>query len=228
MDLLLAQTQPTYLPILQRYGQALRSRNALLKQASPNLEALESFSRELISAGSEITKFRRDLVPSFAPHARGACHRISSAAEDLSLSYIPNVKGDFAVALAQARSREIALRMTVVGPHRDDLQLTLGDRSVAQYGSEGQKRTVAIALKMAQAELLMAVHGVPPVLLIDDIMGELDARRRAGFLPLLEQAHKSRGQVFMTATEENWPRELAENATRWKVAGGALKRDAAA
>ena len=84
----------------------------------------------------------------------------------------------------------------------------LNDKSAAQFGSEGQKRTLALALKMAQAEYLTGILGVPPVLLIDDVMGELDVKRRSGLLPLLERAHHARGQVFMTCTEENWPREL--------------------
>jgi DNA replication and repair protein RecF len=77
---------------------------------------------------------------------------------------------------------------------------------------------------MAQAEYLNGLHGTPPVLLIDDIMGELDLKRRSGLLPLLERAHHARGQVFMTATEENWPHELAREAQRWVVKEGALTR----
>ena len=95
-------------------------------------------------------------------------------------------------------------------------------RIAAQFGSEGQKRTLAIALKLAQAEYLAGLHGSPPVLLIDDIMGELDVKRRGGFLPLLEQAHQSRGQVFMTATEENWPQEPGREIQRWQVLNGTL------
>ena len=77
---------------------------------------------------------------------------------------------------------------------------------------------------MAQAEFLAGIHGSPPILLIDDVMGELDVKRRSGFLPLLESARKTSGQVFMTATEENWPRELGKDLQRWDVKGGMLKR----
>ena len=87
--------------------------------------------------------------------------------------------------MAQSRHREGAYRSTLIGPHRDDLQFLLNDHSAAPFGSEGQKRTLAIALKLAQAEYLTGLHGSPPVLLIDDIMGELDVKRRSGFLPLL-------------------------------------------
>jgi DNA replication and repair protein RecF len=224
LDLLLAQTHPTYLPVLQRYARALRSRNALLKRALVDADALESFSRELIAAGQEIIRLRRELVPKFSPLARLAYRRISNDAEELRLDYVPSVRQDFTVALAQSRARERTYRSTVVGPHRDELELLLNDRPAGQFGSEGQKRTLAIALKMAQAEYLTGLHGSPPVLLIDDIMGELDVKRRSGLLPLLERAQHARGQVFMTATEENWPSELSRDLQKWVVQSGTLTR----
>jgi DNA replication and repair protein RecF len=223
IDLLLSQTYPAYLPLLQRYTQALRSRNALLKRPIVDEAALQGFTQELVGAGEEIIRLRRDLVPKLSPLARLAYRRISHEAEELRIEYLPGVKKDFTVELAQARRRERTYRATLIGPHRDDVQLLLNDRSAAQFGSEGQKRTLAIALKMAQAEYLAGIHGAPPILLIDDVMGELDAKRRGGFLPLLERVHQSRGQVFMTATEEDWPRELGRELLRWQVRAGALE-----
>ena len=131
------------------------------------------------------------------------------------------MKSDFAVELAQARAKEKVYRVTMIGPHRDEVQISLNAKVAAHFGSEGQKRTVAIALKMAQAEYLLRLHGTSPILLIDDIMGELDLKRRNGFLPLLEQARQ--GQVFMTATEENWARDFAGETHRWQVKEGSLK-----
>ena len=186
LDLLLAQTQPGYLPLLQRYMHTVRARNALLKQRTADEAALESFSAELVKLGNEIIRARRELVPKFSPLARLAYRRISNDAEELRIEYQPSVKNDFAVELAQSRARERTFRATLVGPHRDDLQLLQNEKSAAQFGSEGQKRTLAIALKMAQAEFLAGIHGSPPILLIDDVMGELDVKRRSGFLPLLE------------------------------------------
>jgi DNA replication and repair protein RecF len=222
LDLLLSQTHPAYLPLLQRYAQALRSRNALLKRPILDEAALEGFTRELVSAGEEIARLRRALVPRLSPLARLAYRRVSHEAEDLRIEYVASVRQDLAVELAQVRQRERTQRVTLLGPHRDDLQLLLNDRPAAQFGSEGQKRTLAIALKLAQAEYLSGLHGAPPILLLDDIMGELDAKRRGGFLPLLEGARKTGGQVFMTATEENWPRDLAGEVQRWEVRAGAL------
>ncbi|HEY6168621.1 MAG TPA: DNA replication/repair protein RecF [Verrucomicrobiae bacterium] len=224
LDLLLSQTQSGYLPLLQRYAQALRSRNALLKDHGVDEAALEAFTKELVALGNELTRQRRELIPRLSPLARLAHRRISHDAEELRLEYQPGVKKDFAVELAQSRGRERTYRTTLIGPHRDELQLLFNNKSAAQFGSEGQKRTLAIALKVAQAEYLTGLHGSPPVLLIDDVMGELDAKRRAGLLPLLERVHDKRGQVFMTCTEENWPSELGAHLQRWSVEAGHLKK----
>ena len=223
VDLLLSQTHPTYLPLLQRYARSLRSRNALLKHRVIDEMTLDSFSREMVQLGEEITQLRQQLIPRISPLVRLAYRRIASDAEELRLEYQPGVKKDFVVELAQSRQRERAYRSTMVGPHRDEVLLLLNERSAAQFGSEGQKRTLAIALKMAQAEYLTGLHGSPPILLIDDVMGELDLKRRSGLMPLLERSHHARGQVFMTCTEENWPRELGREAVRWRVQDGALR-----
>ena len=92
LDLLLSQTYPSYLPLLQRYTQALRSRNALLKQCVLDAAALESFSQELVSAGSEIIRLRRERVPKISPLARLAYGRIANQTEELRLEYVPSVK----------------------------------------------------------------------------------------------------------------------------------------
>jgi DNA replication and repair protein RecF len=204
--------------------QCLRSRNALLKRAIVDEVALEGFTTELVSAGEKIIQMRAELVPKLSPLARLAYRRIAQEAEELRIAYLPAVRKDFVVELAQSRRRERSCRATLIGPHRDDMELLLNDRSAAQFGSEGQKRTLAIALKIAQADYLTGIHGSAPVLLIDDVMGTLDVKRRSGLLPLLEQARRTSGQVFLTATEENWPRELGRDAQRWSVQAGTLRK----
>lgn len=223
-DLLLAQTERSYLPLLQRYGRVVRSRNALLKQRAPDPTALEAFTVELINLGNQITAFRRKLMPEISPVACEAYRNVSGGAEELRFEYVSSIKNDFWLELKKSESRERTIKSTLVGPHRDELQLTLDGKSVAQFGSEGQKRSVAIAMKIAQAEHLAAIHGSPPVLLIDDIMGELDVKRRSAFLPLLRQARQARSQVFMTCTEENWPAELGLDLVRWVVNAGKVSR----
>ena len=223
LDLLLTQTHPGYLTVLQRYMQALRARNALLKTRPVDAAALAGFTRELVAAGEEILRRRSELVPRLSALTRLAYRRIAHDAEELRLDYAPSVQGRFAVELERLAGRELALRTTVIGPHRDELRILLDERPAAQFASEGQKRTLAIALKMAQAEYLTGLHGSPPVLLLDDVMGELDAARRAGLMPLLERAHHASGQVFMTCTEEQWPAELGRRLQRWQVRAGTLR-----
>lgn len=223
LDLLLSQTHPTYLPLLQRYLQALRSRNALLKARPADSRALAGFTEQLVRAGDEIIRRRRELVPRLSALTELAYQRMASEAEPLRLDYASSVQVHFTGELERQADRERVLRTTLLGPHRDELRILLGERPAAQFASEGQKRTLAIALKMAQAEYLTGLHGVPPVLLLDDVMGELDATRRAGLLPLLERAHHTSGQVFMTCTEEQWPRELGRRLQRWQVQAGVLR-----
>jgi DNA replication and repair protein RecF len=205
-----------------RYAKALRSRNALLKQSMVDLVQLDGFTQELVLAGEALIAARRDFVPTLAPKVHAAFQKIASERDELTLDYHPGVSGDFAVALAQSRNRERVMKTTVVGPHRDDLTLRVNERAAGPFTSEGQKRTLAIALKLAQAEHLARVHGTPPLLLIDDVMGELDARRRSAFVPLLQESFRAGGQVFMTCTEENWPRQLGCDLIRWRVQQGRL------
>jgi DNA replication and repair protein RecF len=146
---------------------------------------LDSFSRELVRTGDGLIEQRRQLLPRLSPLAGLAFRRIAPETEELALEYAPSVKADFAVELAQARRRENIHRATLVGPHRDDLRLLINNQPAGQFASEGQKRTLAIALKIAQAEFLAGIYGIPPLLLIDDVMGELDQKRRGGFMPLL-------------------------------------------
>lgn len=222
LDLLLSQTQPGYLALLLRYTQALRNRNALLKHPQPDEDQLAGFTAQLVELGNQLMAARRAFTPRLSPLVRLAFRRIAADADELAVEYRPGVTGDFAVALANSRGRERALRTTVCGPHRDDLDFIVNGQPAAQFTSEGQKRTLALALKMAQAEYLTGIHGAPPVLLIDDVMGELDARRRSGLLPLLNQARRAGGQVFMTCTAESWPAELGQEFVRWDVREGTL------
>ena len=218
MDFLLVQTVPTYLSLLQRYTRALRNRNALLKKKPIDKNALDSFTMELVKIGNEIIRHRTELIPQIGPSVTDAHRRIAPAGEDLSVEYTPSVKSDFCDELKHIQDRELKLGSTTIGPHRDELALMLHDKPASDFASEGQERAAAIA----QAEHLTNFHGSPPVLLIDDVMGELDIERRKGFLPLMESCSEGRGQIFMTCTEENWPSELSSSMQRWEVINGTI------
>ena len=221
LDFLLAQSEPRYLPLLQRYTKILRGRNTLLKQKGRDLISLESYTVQLVETGSELMEFRRALLPRLAPLAHQAYQRMVPGGEEFRLEYQPSSK-DLALDLARTQARELHYGATLLGPHRDELGLWLNNLAASKYASEGQKRSIALALKMAQAEVLTQVHGSPPILLIDDVMGELDPLRRAAFLPLLQRVHAARSQVFMTATEAGWLDQLGYPAQVWEVSNGQL------
>ena len=224
LDLLLTQTQPGYLDLLHRYTESLRSRNALLKGDTPDTTLLESFTAELISTGNKLMTARKGLAEKLSPLVRIGYRKIASKPEDAKMDYAPSVMHDFAIELAKSRIREQRYRSTIVGPHRDEVKLSLNHKPASEYASEGQKRTLAISLKMAQADYLTGVHGSPPILLIDDVMGELDAGRRAGLMPMIQRTGQALGQIFMTCTEENWPDELNRSTHRWQIDTGTIAR----
>lgn len=165
---------------------------------------VDAYDAPLLEAGTLLTQLRRSLVAELAPWVVRAQRNIRAAtadrAEDLTLVYQPGTGEDFAAALAASRDDEARLRQTVVGPHRDDLLFNLDERAAATFGSEGQQRTLALALKLAQADLLEAVWKKPPLLLLDDIFGELDPYRRNALLTALP-AH---AQQLVTTTRLDW------------------------
>jgi DNA replication and repair protein RecF len=209
LDFLGAQMDPRYRPILRAYERALRSRNALLKSAQPRPRELAAYDEPLVRHGTELGLLRAGLVERLAPLAAAAHADIAAAEEKLDLYFAPGNESDFAAHLARSRPHEERLRQTVVGPHRDDIELFVEGMAAQSYSSEGQQRTLALALKLGQARLL-GEHGQPPLLLIDDIFGELDPGRRNALLAALAVD----GQKLVTATSLQW-REKPEAAPVW-------------
>ena len=206
LDFLGAQINSRYRPTLRAYERALRARNALLKSPHPRLREIAAYDPPLIANGTQLLAMRFALVEQLAPFATQAHGEISGKDESLAIKFAPGSTGDFAEELARSRDEELRLRQTVVGPHRDDLQISVQGISAQQYASEGQQRTVALALKMAQGRVLEGETGASPLLLIDDIFGELDPKRRNALLAYLP----SDAQKFVTATTLQWAEPMAE------------------
>jgi DNA replication and repair protein RecF len=200
LDFLGAQIEPLYRPSLRAYERALRSRNALLKSSQPRPREIAAYDVPLIEHGSKLRGLRARLVERLAPLAAEAHRQISGSAETLQLRFAPGNEDDFARDLAESSAQESRLRQTVVGPHRDDLELLVQERKAPQYASEGQQRTVALALKIAQARMFALEEETPPLLLIDDIFGELDPSRRNALLAHLP----ADAQKLVTATTMQW------------------------
>ena len=169
----------TYGRDLKSYERALRSRNLLLREGKPRNQ-IEAYDIPLSEIGESLIAARRVLVDALAPLAASACASISG--EKLELSYLPGANLPMREALQASCGEEIRLRQTRVGPQRDDVDLLLNGIPAGSFASEGQRRTIALALKLAVAILLTRENGVAPLLLLDDIFGELDPERRDALL----------------------------------------------
>jgi DNA replication and repair protein RecF len=200
LDFIGSQVEARYRPTLRAYERALRSRNALLKSPQPRTGELTAYTEPLVRAGSLLRELRAALVQRLAPFAAASQRAISGDQESLVLEYAPGCEEDFATQLASTRAEEERLRVTTVGPHRDDLRLQVEAMPAAQFASEGQQRTIALALKLAQARVLNQNAPSAPLLLIDDIFGELDRARRNALLAHLPND----SQKFVTATSLDW------------------------
>lgn len=199
LDFLCSQLDAGYLRALRRYDRALRSRNALLRDRRPRPE-IAAFDPELIENGDHLTAIRAEVSTALAPLISKAVHDIGGESEEVLVRYVPGSPEPLGAALDASRDREIQRRQTVVGPHRDDLAIELNGMEAAKFASEGQQRTLAIALKLAQTRLLIERTGVMPTLLIDDVFGELDVTRRTNLLGHLP----ADSQRIVTTTHLDW------------------------
>lgn len=200
LDFLATQMEPGYRAALRDYERALRSRNLLLKSPTPRWREIAAFAEPLLSAGARVAVVRQRLVAELQPEASTAHAAVSQTREALRLEYVPGGGEDFPAALKAAEREDARLRQTTVGPHRDELAFFLNGITATDFASEGQQRTLVLALRLGAARLLERKYGEPPVLLLDDIFGELDLDRRAALLATLPAG----AQKLITTTHVDW------------------------
>ena len=201
LDVALSMLTPAYAVRLAKYLKALAQRNALLRQAAPPEDLLDTWDQSLAIEAAGILSARLRWLEEMIPRAQEFYQKISAGRERLEIA--PVVTGveaaqeaDYPAAFARTRQNDLRRQMTTVGPHRDDLTLRLDGRSLRDFGSQGQKRSAALALKLAEAAVLGEITQEAPVALLDDVLSELDARRQADLLKYLEG-----WQVFLTCCE---------------------------
>jgi DNA replication and repair protein RecF len=200
LDFIGAQIDPHYRRSWSRYRRALQAKNLLLKEGRPRDAEILSYEEILVEHGTVLMETRARLVAELSPLAAAAQNAVSGRDEPLTLHYLPASGPDLRESMLQAREREMRLRQAVVGPHRDDLQLRLHGMPAADFASEGQQRTIALALKLAQGDLLHTRRSKTPIYLLDDIFGELDPARRNALLRHLPP----HAQKFITTTHLGW------------------------
>lgn len=199
LDMLFVEMQPGYFDRLNRYQHALRARNTLLKQRAHAAQR-RAFEEQLISEGWGLCQWRRELVECFRPYFEEAYQAISGGMESPQLIYHASIgatdEAAYAANFLSQLQRDCEFAQTHRGPHRDELAILLQGHLAREFASEGQQRGLVLALRMGTVAWFHARAGVQPVILADDIVGELDAARRAGFWALLGDG----SQVFASGT----------------------------
>jgi len=209
----ICQISAAHLASLQEYQRILLQRNMALRSRSGGrwraaaADELEAWDQQLVAVGTRIIRKRGEVLRKLNPEVNLFHRRISDGDEQLSLTYKPalavaddaDIEGQFRATLERLRERELKFGMTLVGPHRDDVVMTVNGLDLRVFGSQGQHRTAAIALKLAAARFLEKARGEQPILLLDDVFAELDQERTRLLFGLLAEF----GQLFIATAKES-------------------------
>lgn len=199
INLELSQLDKVYLYELGEYNKALMQRNKLLKQIyyNPSLsDTLDVWDDKLVECGSKIIASREEFVKKLSVITKQINEKLTGNREHIELIYEPDVAaGDFLDNLKKAREKDLRFLTTSIGPHRDDLCFMNKGVDIRKYGSQGQQRTCALSLKLAEIELVKAIINDTPVLLLDDVLSELDRNRQNYLLDSIDNI-----QTIITCT----------------------------
>ena len=234
LDVLICQAQRSYLTALQRYQAALRNRNGLLRRRREGhiaAEELQYWDDRLVESGALVTMTRAGVVAQLGELGRGHYRELAAPAATLSLSYRPSVPvgatpeetaEGFRQLLRQRAAREQASATTAAGPHRDDFAIFADGLDAGAFASRGEARTLALALRLAEAGYLAEARQDAPIILLDDVCSEMDAGRRERVL----RKAAGYGQTLLTTTDVGLTRAgLGDSAAYFRVAGGAAIRE---
>ena len=218
LDMAICQLYPTYIESLRGYTKAVTQRNKILKDFKNNssvLPLLDVFENEIALSGEKIIKYRLryiEILKEFIPEIYKG---ISNGRENLEIEYISSNKSENLLTdLKNSRKEDMFTYKTSVGPHRDDLEFKINGISAKNFGSQGQKRSVALSLKLAEAEILKKNTGEYPICLLDDIMSELDPKRQNFILNHIKEM-----QTFLSCCDPETLKNLKEGK-RFQIKSG--------
>ncbi len=231
IDISIAQSiGPEYVILLQNYKRCLKQRNELLRGIRDGFcppDLLDPWDTQLIQLGAKIQRNRIAYLEKLNPILLESQKQLSTQLESTRISYSPilqfrelkEFENNLSENLAQSVEVDISRGFTSVGPHRDDLIFKLNDMDIRQYGSQGQRRSFVLSLRLAESNLLRQLTGYAPLLLVDDVLHEMDPRRRCNFLRLLD----SESQCFITSTCTDDIKELLPQARTFSVDNGVFR-----
>lgn len=225
IDMELCQIDKIYLYNLTKYNKILLQRNNLLKQISFNSDLLDTLSiwdEQLVSYGKKIIERRALFTQELNKIIFDIHKKLSGDKEELVIKYDNNIGADqFEQKLRASRDRDVHFKMTNVGPHRDDIVFNIKDVDLRKYGSQGQQRTAALSLKLAEIELLKIITKQNPILLLDDVLSELDRNRQNYLLDSIKDI-----QTIITCTGlEEFVNNRIEVNKIFKVIEGTVKEE---
>ena len=220
MDVVIGQRNRKYLDCLTNYNALLKQRNALLKQyadaPNPPDDLLEVLEWQMVEPAEYIFKARTDFFKEFEPYFQEVYKVISGSAETPALHYISQLQNrELREAYIKTRQRDLILGWTSQGPHKDDLDMRLGEWPLKQVGSQGQQRSFVLAMKLAQALYLADITGEAPILLLDDIFDRLDSERVERIVAMVQG--EQFGQIFITDTDRQHLTEIIQPGPDAKI-----------
>lgn len=235
LDSELIQVSPAYRHAYREYNKALQQRNAILRRSSIEHRKLDSgltvWDEQIAGYGSKLIMLRSEAVEELRILSADTYGAVSGGEEELALSYAPSipirddpsegsVKDAFLSALTDTHEESLRRGSTVVGPHRDDLTISVEDQDIRAFGSQGQQRTAILAMKMAMLQFVERCIDDVPVLLLDDVMSELDEKRRKYLLSVVSD----RIQTFITTTSPDIGSAISDSPSVYQIENGKASR----
>ena len=232
LDRAIFQYMPGYVGLSRAYENALKNRNSLIKDiraTGKNEEMLDVFDPQVVEHGSNILFHRLQFVEKFRPYFEAIHRSLCNEEQRAEISYessleisaaddATRIQDVFGKALAQRRKKDIQRGFTTLGPHADDLEFTLDSRSARLFASQGQHRSLVLALKIGEIQFLNEILDFQPVLLLDDVSSELDRGRNEQLMKFLLE---SSGQIFISTTDPDYL-AIETNATHFHIENGCL------
>ncbi len=226
MDIALCQMSKAYFYLLQRYNKILSQRNRLLKSGRADADTLDVWDMQIADNGAKIVKSRKGFVKRLFPHAKINHLFLTNSKENIELLYdgadgetAEEIKESLLKELSLSRARDLDMGYTHAGPQKDDIVIKVNDIDVRSYGSQGQLRTAALTLKLAELDLYKEETGASPVLLLDDVLSELDISRQ---IKLFERTKNFQTILTCTHIDKDVFPHIRESKV-FKVEGGKIK-----
>lgn len=211
-DGIISQFDPDYLSLYQQYNRLLDQRNSLLKQFYEreyfDQKMLDSYSEPLVQLGIEIATKRKEFMLGFVPQMQSHYQTISGGKEKAEIIYDTEVQANFQEVFKKNQKRDIAAHRTTKGIHKDDYIFELDGQSIKKFGSQGQRKSFVLAVKLAQFDLLEKHKNKKPLLLLDDIFDKLDDQRIAKLIEKIDD--ETFGQVFITDARPERTKRILE------------------